>query len=40
MAAALTSEPQIEKLAREIAKSKDVLYLGRGTTIRWRWKAR
>jgi glutamine---fructose-6-phosphate transaminase (isomerizing) len=32
MAAALTSEPQIEKLAREIAKSKDVLYLGRGTS--------
>jgi glucosamine--fructose-6-phosphate aminotransferase (isomerizing) len=32
MAAALTSEPQIEKLAREIAKRKDVLYLGRGTS--------
>jgi glucosamine--fructose-6-phosphate aminotransferase (isomerizing) len=32
MAAALTLEPQIEKLAREIAKSKDVLYLGRGTS--------
>ena len=32
MAAALTSEPQIEKLARDIAKSKDVLYLGRGTS--------
>ena len=32
MAAALTSEPQIEKLAREIAKCKDVLYLGRGTS--------
>jgi glucosamine--fructose-6-phosphate aminotransferase (isomerizing) len=32
MAAALTIEPQIEKLAREIAKSKDVLYLGRGTS--------
>src|ERR1700754_298082 len=32
MAAALTSEVQIEKLAREIAKSKDVLYLGRGTS--------
>jgi glucosamine--fructose-6-phosphate aminotransferase (isomerizing) len=27
MAAALATEPQIEKLAREIAKSKDVLYL-------------
>jgi glutamine---fructose-6-phosphate transaminase (isomerizing) len=32
MAAALLTEPQIEKLAREIAKSKDVLYLGRGTS--------
>ena len=32
MSAALTSEVQIEKLAREIAKSKDVLYLGRGTS--------
>ncbi|MGY4308931.1 glucosamine--fructose-6-phosphate aminotransferase (isomerizing) [Bradyrhizobium sp. USDA 4369] len=32
IAAALTIEPQIEKLAREIAKSKDVLYLGRGTS--------
>ncbi len=32
MAAALATEPQIEKLAREIAKSKDVLYLGRGTS--------
>jgi glucosamine--fructose-6-phosphate aminotransferase (isomerizing) len=32
MAAALTTEPQIEKLAREISKSKDVLYLGRGTS--------
>lgn len=32
MAEALTIEPQIEKLAREIAKSKDVLYLGRGTS--------
>src|SRR4051812_33773411 len=32
MAAALTSEPQIEKLARDISKSKDVLYLGRGTS--------
>ena len=32
MAEALKSEPQIEKLAREIAKSKDVLYLGRGTS--------
>src|SRR4051794_24296714 len=32
MAAALSSEPQIEKLARDIAKSSDVLYLGRGTS--------
>jgi glutamine---fructose-6-phosphate transaminase (isomerizing) len=32
MAAALGTEPQIEKLARDIAKSKDVLYLGRGTS--------
>lgn len=32
MAAALASEPQIEKLARYIAKSRDVLYLGRGTS--------
>jgi glutamine---fructose-6-phosphate transaminase (isomerizing) len=32
MAAALKIEPQIEKLARDIAKSKDVLYLGRGTS--------
>src|SRR6201995_2895820 len=31
MAAALSSEAQIEKLARDIAKSRDVLYLGRGT---------
>lgn len=32
MADALTTELQIEKLAREIAKSRDVLYLGRGTS--------
>jgi glutamine---fructose-6-phosphate transaminase (isomerizing) len=32
MAAALGTEPQIEKLARDIAKTKDVLYLGRGTS--------
>jgi glucosamine--fructose-6-phosphate aminotransferase (isomerizing) len=32
MAAALATEPQIEKLARELAKCKDVLYLGRGTS--------
>jgi glutamine---fructose-6-phosphate transaminase (isomerizing) len=32
MAAALAAEPQIEKLARDIAKCRDVLYLGRGTS--------
>lgn len=32
MADALTSELQIEKLANRIAKSRDVLYLGRGTS--------
>ncbi|HEX2215475.1 MAG TPA: isomerizing glutamine--fructose-6-phosphate transaminase, partial [Xanthobacteraceae bacterium] len=32
MAAALKLEPQIERLARELAKSHDVLYLGRGTS--------
>jgi glutamine---fructose-6-phosphate transaminase (isomerizing) len=32
MAAALTTEPQIERLARDIARSRDVLYLGRGTS--------
>jgi glucosamine--fructose-6-phosphate aminotransferase (isomerizing) len=32
MTAALTIEPQIEKLARDLSKSKDVLYLGRGTS--------
>ncbi len=32
MAVALATEPQMEKLARDIAKSKDVLYLGRGTS--------
>lgn len=31
MAEALRIEPQIEALARELAKSRDVLYLGRGT---------
>ena len=29
---ALTLEPQIELLARDLAKSRDVLYLGRGTS--------
>jgi glucosamine--fructose-6-phosphate aminotransferase (isomerizing) len=32
MAAALSTELQIEKLARDIAKCSDVLYLGRGTS--------
>ena len=32
MAAALATEPQVEKLARDISKSTDVLYLGRGTS--------
>ncbi|MBR0789352.1 glutamine--fructose-6-phosphate transaminase (isomerizing) [Bradyrhizobium manausense] len=32
MSAALTNELQIEKLAHRIAKSRDVLYLGRGTS--------
>jgi glucosamine--fructose-6-phosphate aminotransferase (isomerizing) len=32
MAAALSTELQIERLARDIAKSRDVLYLGRGTS--------
>ncbi|MFD2180795.1 glutamine--fructose-6-phosphate transaminase (isomerizing) [Rhodoplanes azumiensis] len=32
MTAALALEPEVEKLARDIAKSRDVLYLGRGTS--------
>jgi glutamine---fructose-6-phosphate transaminase (isomerizing) len=32
MAQALALEPQIERLARDLAKSRDVLYLGRGTS--------
>jgi glucosamine--fructose-6-phosphate aminotransferase (isomerizing) len=32
MAEALALEPAIERLARDLAKSKDVLYLGRGTS--------
>jgi glutamine---fructose-6-phosphate transaminase (isomerizing) len=32
LAEALTLEPQIEQLARDLAKSRDVLYLGRGTS--------
>jgi glucosamine--fructose-6-phosphate aminotransferase (isomerizing) len=32
MAEALALEPQIEQLGRDLAKSRDVLYLGRGTS--------
>lgn len=32
VAKALELEPEIEKLARELSKAKDVLYLGRGTS--------
>ena len=32
IAEALALEPQIEKLARDLAKCRDVLYLGRGTS--------
>src|SRR6202521_3415822 len=32
MAEALGLEPQIEQMARDLAKAKDVLYLGRGTS--------
>jgi len=32
MADALRLEPEIERLARDLAKSRDVLYLGRGTS--------
>jgi glucosamine--fructose-6-phosphate aminotransferase (isomerizing) len=32
MAAALALEPEIERLARDLSKSKDALYLGRGTS--------
>jgi len=32
MAEALALEPKIEELARDLAKSRDVLYLGRGTS--------
>jgi glucosamine--fructose-6-phosphate aminotransferase (isomerizing) len=32
IAAALSTESQIERLARDLAKSRDVLYLGRGTS--------
>src|SRR5262245_63236382 len=32
LAEALKLEPMIEQLARDLAKSRDVLYLGRGTS--------
>src|SRR5262249_51753233 len=32
MASALASEPAIEQLARDLARSRDVLYVGRGTS--------
>src|SRR5262249_19754767 len=32
MATALTLEPQIERLAQDLSKVRDVLYLGRGTS--------
>src|SRR5262249_41652596 len=32
MAEALALEPQVEQFARDLAKSRDVLYLGRGTS--------
>ena len=32
MTEALALEPEIERLARDIAKNRDVLYLGRGTS--------
>ncbi len=32
MAAAIRTEPQIEKLSRDLGKATDVLYLGRGTS--------
>lgn len=37
---ALKRESQIEKLAHKLSKAKDALYLGRGTSFPWRWKAR
>jgi glucosamine--fructose-6-phosphate aminotransferase (isomerizing) len=37
---ALALEPQLESLARDLTKSRDVLYLGRGTSFRSRLKVR
>jgi glucosamine--fructose-6-phosphate aminotransferase (isomerizing) len=33
-------EDEIAAVAREMAEARDVLFLGRGQCIRWRWKAR
>jgi glucosamine--fructose-6-phosphate aminotransferase (isomerizing) len=38
--AALGHDEDIAAMAHLIAPARDVLYLGRGPTIRWRWKAR
>ena len=37
---ALTLEPQLERLLCDLAKSRDALYLGRGTSFPWPSKAR
>jgi hypothetical protein len=37
MAEALAIEPQIELMARDLAKCRDVLYLGRGTSYPLAW---
>jgi hypothetical protein len=33
-------EDDLKAVAHDIAKAKDVLYLGRGPCSRWPWKAR
>jgi glucosamine--fructose-6-phosphate aminotransferase (isomerizing) len=38
--AALAYDDAIAAMAHLIAPARDVLYLGRGRTSRWRWKAR
>ncbi len=40
MAEALKHERDIEHVAHDLARARDVLYLGRGTAFPWRWKAR
>jgi glucosamine--fructose-6-phosphate aminotransferase (isomerizing) len=37
---ALDRAAEIAAVARELAEARDVLFLGRGRCIRWRWKAR